>query len=365
MRQVKFLDVTEPKAMIQDALAAMSKVIESGQFISGKYVATFEEKWAEICGAQYCVACGSGGAALILALKALDLPIGSRVIVPALSFAATAMAVLEAGYIPRYCDVDSNGLIDVHKMTELALHERAVAVIPVHLYGQLVNMKPIVEVAKQFGMQVIEDAAQAHCAMKRVHGTMACFSFYPAKNLGAFGEAGAIVTDHSDLAYKARQIANYGVAPGSKYEHKILGSNLRMDEIQAAILYAKMGHLDYCLAKRKEVALRYAANGVHSIARAKTNVWHLYPVKCEQPAKVRDELGSWGIATGLHYPIILPELEALRGNFGSNRHNYKGSWPIAKAIAEHHITLPMGPHLSNDDIDYISEGFLNACSKNI
>lgn len=344
MKEIKFLDLTNP---LPEAAAAAMDVFESGWYVAGPRVAEFEADWAAYCGAAHCAACGSGGAAIVLALQALDVPPGARVVMPALTFAATGMAVLDAGAQPVYCDVDERGLMDIEDAAAAAKETRAWGIMPVHLYGQLVDMQAVMEIARDLKLRVIEDAAQAHGALNKVHGDAACFSFYPGKNLGAWGEAGAVVTNGPTIHEKAKMVSDYGVPPGRKYDHVMLGANLRMDEIQAAVLSAKLPYLDGWNAHRRHVAELYELAGIHSLARG--GCWHLYPVRVDEPENVRGALKARGIATGRHYPNILPEMPPLF---------QPGNWPVAVDIARHHITLPMGPHLSDDDVDYVAQNFL-------
>lgn len=344
--KVKFLDLSDPPA---DVVLAAIEAIKSGWYVSGPRVDEFEREWATYCGAAHCVGCSSGGAAITLALRALEVPAGARVVIPALTFAATAMAVLNAGAQPVYCDVDEHGLMDVCDARAVAEREKAWGIIPVHLYGQLANMHEVVKVALELRLRVVEDACQAHGALFKVQGDMAAFSFYPGKNLGAFGEAGAVLTDDRHLADKVRALANYGVPKGRKYHHQYLGDNLRMDEVQAAVLSAKLKHLNGWNARRLKVAERYRDHwGIFSLSRVTDNCWHLYPAEVKEPEVTQSKLAREGIATGRHYPRILPEQPALF---------HPGNWPSAVRFARFHLTLPMGPHLSMEDADYVGQKF--------
>ena len=335
-----------------DVLAATVCVLESGRYVAGEKVAKFEEAWAHYCGADYCAGVASGGAALTLTLRALQVPPGARVIVPALTFAATGMAVLEAGAQPVFCDVDEHGLMDVNDAARVAEDCRPWGIVPVHLYGQLADMEAVTGLAARHNMYVIEDAAQAHGALREVSGIAACFSFYPGKNLGACGEAGAVVSHDASVIARVKRVANYGDAPGRKHQHLLLGGNYRMDELQAAILYAKLPFLNIWNAVRKQAAQHYRDNGVESIATDEGHEcsWHLYPTRVKgEPEVYRNQLAERGISTGRHYPKLLPEIPSLF---------QPGFWPNALQIARNHISLPMGPHLTERDVDYISGHFL-------
>jgi dTDP-3-amino-3,4,6-trideoxy-alpha-D-glucose transaminase len=345
MRKVEFVDL-QPYNRDVAVLEAIQTVVESGWFISGPEVVDFEVEWARYCGAARCVAVGSGGAALTIALKALDVPPGARVVMPALSFAATAMATLQAGAQPVYCDVDERGLMDLSDAAHVAESERAWGIMPVHLYGQVVDMCQVMEIAYALHLRVVEDACQAH-GMKKVWGDAACFSFYPSKNLGALGDAGAIVTNHEHMADKCMGLRDYGRIK-RKFSHLLLGGNQRMDEIQAAVLRVKLPSLDEWNAARALMARAYESLDVPSIARSPSH-WHLYPVRCDEPEQVRQMLRERGVMTGRHYPHVMPEMPALF---------MPGNWPRAVDIARHHITLPMGPHLDAEDVAYVAEKFL-------
>lgn len=348
MKKVEFVDLNP----FNDALEvnkAIYRVMESGWFISGLEVLDFEVEWANYCGATQCVAVASGGAALTIALKALDVPPGARVVMPALSFAATGMATLQAGAQPVYCDVDEHGLMDLHDAAHVAQRERAWGIMPVHLYGQVVDMHQVTEVANALHLKVIEDACQAH-GLKEVRGDVACFSFYPSKNLGAIGDAGAIVTNWEFVALKCAALRNYGRS--TKFNHLWLGGNQRMDEVQAAVLRAKLPSLDDWNATRALMARAYNELGVPSIASH--GYWHLYPVRCDEPEVVQLALRERGVMTGRHYPHVMPEMPALF---------MPGNWPRAVDIARHHITLPMGPHLDAEDVAYVAEQFLEVTDK--
>lgn len=346
MRKVEFVDLA-PYNRDPDVFEAIQTVMESGWFISGTEVVDFEAEWAAYCCIEHCVAVASGGAALTIALKALGAPPGARVVMPALSFAATGMATLLAGVQPVYCDVDEHGLMDLHDAAHVAQREKAWGIMPVHLYGQIVDMCQVKEIADALNLRIIEDACQAH-GFKSIVGDVACFSFYPSKNLGAVGDAGAIVTNNYTVAERCKGLRDYGRVDG-KFNHIMLGGNQRMDEIQAAVLRAKLPHLDDWNASRILSAWRYEDAGVRSIASG--GFYHLYPVRCDgdEPEIVRGKLRERGVMTGRHYPHIMPEMPALF---------MPGNWPMATDIARHHITLPMGPHLTEEDVAYVAEQFL-------
>lgn len=352
MRQIKFAQLSITKRSVLENIVS---VLESGAFINGFYGKRFAEAWAYKCGAGHGVLTSSGSAAIRAALAAVTLPNHKYVILPALSFAATAMSVVHSGLVPVYCDVTGDGLIN-WDMCSTYLDNFGVAVaavIPVHLYGQIVEIP-------QFAARVttvIEDACQAHgvYALPSHSSSLACFSFYPSKNLGAAGDAGAVVTNSGGLARIMSAFINYGDYPGEKYVHSMLGDNLRCDEIQAAVLLEQLNDLDSDNTKRKAQAEAYVMSGVSSIATAKLNAWHLYPILAHKPDELRSTLHVKGIETGRHYPYTLPQVVAGVCNYEPSH---------AKHITKHVITLPIGPHMSEDDAAYVASALINVARLN-
>lgn len=341
---IKFAEVGIEDPRIQKAVL---KVLKSGQFIGGKQVMRFEKEFAKFCGAKYCASVASGSAALVTALKVLskmsNSKPGFKVIVPSMSFAATALSVREAGGVPVYCDVDSRGLLDQDRCLELLNYYKGaiMAVIPVHLYGQIMKLKP--EMLNQ--VAVVEDACQAAGSFTELQGDIACFSFYPTKNLGAAGDAGAIISNDREMYLEAKAYVNYGDYPGEKYKHSVMGTNARMDAIQAAILRVKLETLTEADYVRKIMVGDYNTLGIHSMA-ANPSSWHLYPILVDDVNKFRYILEEAGIQTGNHYPYRLPDVVAGCDDTTTNDKSYSIVWNV--------VTLPIGSHLTYANIQTIS-----------
>lgn len=326
---IKFADLSiQDPELEQD----IHKVLVSGQFINGPFLKKFEEAWASYCGTRYCVGVASGSAALTAALKALDIKAGGLVAIPMLSFAATLFSVLEAGLVPVFVEVDSNGLMNQDILLDSGIEVDVI--MPVHLYGQVLHIKD-----ELLGCTVVEDACQAHGAFASLQGMLAAFSFYPSKNLGAAGDAGAVVTNSETFNRFIRAYINYGDYPGEKYVHSEIGTNARMDELQAAILLHKLSRLDAHNAVRRSVAMYYSENGIYSYATVRPNVWHLYPILVDKPSEFRNRMMVVDIETGRHLPYVLQDLY----NGGA----VLGNSDIARRIAEHVVTLPIGPHIDS------------------
>lgn len=341
--------------------AVIAEVLGKTAFIGGAYVKNFEEAFAAFCGVQHCVGVGNGTDALFIALKTLGIGPGDEVIVPANSFIATAEAVTQAGARVVFADIDSRSYnVDVASV-QRKVSPKTKALIPVHLYGQPADMDPLLELAKRHGLKVIEDAAQAHGAEYRGRrvgslGDCACFSFYPGKNLGAYGDAGAIVTNDGELARKVRMFANHGRI--DKYDHELEGVNSRLDALQAAILAVKLRHLPQWTEARRLNAYEYnrhlAGSGLvlpHEIGGVQA-VYHLYVVRV--PAGSREalqaHLQSAGVSTGIHYPIALPNLKAY--DYCNHREQ---DYPCATEASRGILSLPMYPELTESEIAHIAE----------
>lgn len=354
-----FLDLRPAYEELREELdAAYRRVVASGRYVLEREIEGFEHEFATYCGARHCIGVGNGLDALHLVLRACDIHEGDEVIVPATTFIATWLAVSYAGAtpVPVDCDPHTQNL-DPARVAD-AVGPRTRAIIPVHLFGQPADLDPILEVGRRHGLRVIEDAAQAHGARykgKRVGdlGDAAAFSFYPAKNLGALGDAGAVVTDNGDLAARVRALRNYGSK--EKYRHEVQGFNSRLDALQAAVLRVKLGHLDAWNHRRRAVARRYltelaALSGLELPLAPEWSepVWHLFVVR----HKSRDELRGWlraeGVETLLHYPRP-PHLS------GAYRHRgwKEGAFPVAEAFARTCLSLPIGPHLLDAQVDHV------------
>jgi dTDP-4-amino-4,6-dideoxygalactose transaminase len=362
---VAFLDLAAMHAGLEPELdAAWQEISRSGGFIGGEWVARFEAEWAAYCGTRQCVGLASGTAALQLSLAALGVGRGDEVIVPANTFIASAAAVVEVGAQPVFVDVDPHTLLMTAEAVQAALTPRTAAIMAVHLYGQPVDMDALGEVAAAAGVAVIEDAAQAHGATwagRRAGGLsrIGCFSFYPGKNLGAFGDAGAVVTDDDSLAETIRSLANHGRARDGHYRHERIGGNHRLDALQAAALSIKLKRLDAWNAARRRAAGWYgsALAGLPlervRIAASAVSSHHLEVVQSADRDRLRAALGEAGIGSGIHYPIpchLQPAFAAAAGP----------RLPVAERAAGRILSLPMHPHLSEADVARVAEAITGA-----
>jgi dTDP-4-amino-4,6-dideoxygalactose transaminase len=359
MMKVPFLDLKAPYAELRGELdAACRRVMESGWFILGDETRAFEEEFAAYCGARHCVGVGNGLDALHLILRAMKIGEGDEVIVPANTYIATWLAVTYAGATPVPVEPDARTFnLDPSRLEE-AVTPRTRAVMPVHLYGQCADMDAINEVASRYGLKVIEDAAQAQGARHKGRcagalGDAAGFSFYPGKNLGALGDAGAVVTNDTALAERVRVLRNYGSRV--KYYNEERGFNSRLDELQAALLRVKLAKLDEWNERRRRVAERYLREleGVPDLTLPYAPVWadavwHLFVVRHPRRDALREHLAAAGVGTLIHYPLP-PHLQEAYADLGLT----KGRFPLSEAMADDVLSLPMGPHLSDDEVDYI------------
>jgi dTDP-4-amino-4,6-dideoxygalactose transaminase len=356
--QVPFLDVGAAYRELRDDLdAAYRRVMESGQYVLGAEVEAFEREFAAYCGARHCVGVASGLDALVLLLRAHGIGPGDDVLVPAHTFVATWLAVSATGARPVPVDVDpATANLDASLLPG-ALTPRARAVLPVHLYGQPADMDAIAAFAREHGLLVLEDAAQAHGARLRGRragslGDGAGFSFYPGKNLGAFGDGGAVVCDDDTLAERLRLLRNYGSA--RKYRHEVRGVNSRLDPLQAAMLRVKLGVLDAWNDRRRAIAKRYlerlpadAADLPRTIPGAEP-VWHLFVVRSEHRDALRAHLSACGVETLLHYPSPPHRTGAYADGAGAD-----ARVPVADRLAETVLSLPIGPHLPVEEVDQV------------
>lgn len=361
---VPFLDLRKQYLSIKSEIdQAIASVIEESAYVGGstnRFVNEFEQAFARYLDVRECVAVGNGTDALEIAISALQLPSRSEIIVPAFSFVASAEAVVNAGHEVVFCDVDSKTFTMSPNALESVITDRTRAIMPVHLYGHPADMGPILELATRHNLRVIEDCAQAHGARyKDVSvgglGDLAAFSFYPGKNLGAYGDAGAIVTNDTDLAQRCRMIANHGRI--AKYDHAFVGRNSRMDGIQAAILSVKLIRLNPWNEHRRLLADRYRTklSALTDIclpveAAFARHVYHLFVVLTPDRDRVKTNLESLGIATGIHYPVQLPDLPAFR-------HYVTSAFPCSKDLARRVLSLPIGDHMSADSVDRVAECF--------
>lgn len=340
-----------------DLRAAFERVYQRSWYIEGEEDAAFEKAFADYCGTEYCIGCGNGLDALMLALKALGIGAGDEVLVPSNTYIATALAVTYTGATPVFVEPDIRTYNLAPTNLEAALTERTKAIMPVHLYGQSCDMEPIMAFAKKHSLFVVEDCAQAHGATykgKKVgtFGDAAGFSFYPGKNLGALGDAGAAVTSNKELADKIRALGNYG--SDYKYHHIYQGNNSRLDEMQAAFLAAKLPHLERMNVERRRIAARYL-NEIRNkqmvlpyVLPDTEPVWHIFAIRCKQRDKLAEYLAEKEISTNKHYPIPIH----LQGAY-ANLHIPKGALPIAEEISATQLSLPMYYGMTDDKISYV------------
>jgi len=354
--KVPVLDVgstySELKAEIDEAV---HRVLESGWYILGEEVEAFENEFANYCGVNHCIGVSNGLDALHLVLKEWGIGEGDEVIVPAHTFIATWLAVSHTGATPVPIDIDEKTFNIDSTLIEQAISKQTKAIIPVHLYGQAADMDPINNIAEKYNLQVLEDAAQAHGAIYkgkkcRNLGDVAAFSFYPGKNLGAFGDGGAVTTNNAELAKKIKMFRNYGST--EKYIHEKIGYNNRLDEFQAAILRVKLKYLDKWNEKRRCIAAYYLNNISNSDISLpywsgyEDHVFHLFVVRCKNRNKLIEKMAKSGIQTMIHYPVP-PYKQRAYGKL-----NYL-SFPVADQITSEVLSLPMDPTLDMDTVDYI------------
>jgi dTDP-4-amino-4,6-dideoxygalactose transaminase len=328
---------------------AVLRVLDSGWYILGDEVAAFESEWASYCGASHSVGVANGLDALILSMHALGIEAGDEVIVPSHTFIATWLAVSAVGAVPVPVEPDiATFNIDPARIKN-AITSRTKAIIAVHLYGQPADLDPILVVAREHGLALIEDAAQAHGARykgRRIggHGDIVCWSFYPGKNLGAFGDAGGITTNRHDLAEQIKVLRNYGSR--QKYIHEVTGTNSRLDPIQAAVLRVKLAHLDAWADRRREVAAAYSAALADTglilpqVAPGTEHTWHLHVVRSQRRDEMMRKLTEAGIGTQIHYPIA-PHMQGAYAVLGYEA----DAFPLAKQLADEVFSLPIGPHV--------------------
>jgi dTDP-4-amino-4,6-dideoxygalactose transaminase len=358
---IPFLDLKAPYHELKAELdAAYQRVMESGWYILGEEVESFEADYAAYCGVKHCIGVGNGLDALYLILRAMDIGPGAEVIVPANTYIATWLAVSYAGATPVPVEPDPHTYNLDPARIAAAITPRTRAILPVHLYGQPADMDPINEIARRHNLQVIEDAAQAHGARYkgRYAGSLADaagWSFYPGKNLGAQGDAGAITTDDDTLADRLRVLRNYGSRV--KYYNEVKGTNSRLDPLQAAFLRVKLRYLNEWNARRAILAQRYTI-GLAAVPELIVPLvpdwaepaWHLYVVRHPRRAALQDYLQQHGIGTLIHYPVP-PHRSGAYQEMGLP----VGHFPITEELAQTVLSVPMGPHLSTTDCISVSD----------
>jgi dTDP-4-amino-4,6-dideoxygalactose transaminase len=350
--RVPFMDFGHVSESLRaEILAAIADVVETGVFVNGPAVEAFEGEFAAYCGTEFCVGTASGLDALRLALLAAGIEPGDEVVVPAQTFIATWEAVTQAGGVPVPVDIsDSDYALDVDIAAEV-VGPRTRFVMPVHLYGQLADMTAVRELARRHGLVVLEDACQAHGAIRDgrragSYGDAAAFSFYPTKNLGAFGDAGALVTSDEALAEQVRAMREHGQR--RKYDHELLGYTARLDAVHAAVLARKLPYLDDWNESRL-AASRFYSESLDGIGDLRLPpappesepVWHLYVVRTADPGELADHLAAAGIASGRHYPVP-PHLTGAYASLGFRR----GAFPVAEALADEGLSLPIFPGMT-------------------
>lgn len=343
------------KPIREDLMHAFSRVLDKGIFIQGEECSCFEKEFAQYCGASHCVGVATGLDSLAIAVKSLGIGAGDEVIIPANTFIATALAVSLSGAKLVLVDPDPATYNMTARSFIDAITPNTKAVIPVHLYGQAAEIQEITEAAHQRGIYVIEDCAQAHGALygnQKVgtFGDAGCFSFYPGKNLGALGDAGAIVTNDADLANRMREYANYGSS--KKYNHVQKGVNSRLDELQAAFLREKLLHLDEVIEARRYVAQRYL-EGINNpsvrlpvVGANRTHTWHIFAIRCNRRDQLADYLHEAEIGTNCHYPITIADQIAYKDDG-------LVATELARNLASEELSLPLYVGMSDEEISYV------------
>ncbi len=363
--KVEFVDLKKQYLSIKTEInKAMASVIENTAFIKGKNVENFERDFAELIKIKHCIGVGNGTDALVIALRSLNIGVGDEVITVANSFIATSEAITAIGARVVFIDADSQTYnIDVKKIEE-KITSKTKAIIPVHLYGQPADMLEIVSIAKKHNLFIIEDSAQAHLAEYQnvdgswqkvgTFGDLSTFSFFPGKNLGAYGDAGAVVTNNDNLAEKVRKFANHGRI--AKYNHEFEGYNSRLDGLQSAILNVKLKYINIWTERRREVARKYSElfSTVPQIITPYVNhktkpAWHLYVIQAQKRDELQKFLKENGIATGIHYPIALPNLQAYQ-YLGHNESDF----PIASRLQNEILSLPIFPEITQQEIEFVA-----------
>lgn len=363
---IPFVDLkSQYHAIKQEIDGAVAGVLESANFVLGKEVAAFEEEFAAYTGSRYTVAVNTGTSALHLALLAAGIGPGDEVITVPFTFVATAAAIGYSGARPVFVDIDSRSFTMDTSRIETAITDRTKAIIPVHLYGQPADMDPILEIAGRHKLVVIEDSAQAHGAEYKGRrtgsmGHMGCFSFYPGKNLGAYGEGGAVATGNPEYARSIRMLRDWGAE--RKYHHELKGYNYRMESLQGAILRVKLRHLERWTEMRRAHARLYtemlqggevATPRVMPYAR---HVWHIYGVRSKDRDALQQALHAQGVQTGLHYPLPVHLLPAY-ADLGYR----EGDFPEAEAAAREELSLPMYPELTRQQVEEVCAAVQESC----
>lgn len=366
--KVPFFDLgAQVRSFGPEIRAAVERTIDGGYFVGGPLVENFEAEFAKFIGVKHCIGVGNGLDALRLALEARSIGPGDEVIVPAFTFYATILAVIQTGATPVPVDVSPFSANLDPELVEEALTERTKAIIPVHLYGQAAGMSTIMEIARRNGLDVFEDAAQSHgsgsdAGMTGSVGTAGAFSFYPTKNLGALGDGGAVTTDDDELAVRIRSRRSYGQG-SSKYDHVDTGWNSRLDSIQAAILSLNLTNLDSWTQARREIAAAYLeAVGDRTAALVgpsdvSESVWHHFVLRSTDRPALRSFLADNHVATDVHYPYAAYSLGPVQAAMTAN--GQRNAFPVADLLAEQVVSFPMGPWMSHGQIAIVSAAISN------
>lgn len=355
---IPFLDLKAQYSQIKLEIdVAVARVVGSGHFVLGPEVSAFDARFAEYCRTAHCRSVNSGTSALHLALLAAGVGPGDEVITVSMTFVATTAAILYSGARPVFVDVDPVTWTMNPGLIEAAITPRTKAILPVHLHGLMADMDPIMSIARRHGLVVIEDAAQAHGAEYKGRragsiGDLGCFSFYPGKNLGAFGEGGAVVTDQAEFAQRVSLLRDWGQA--AKYDHVIAGYNYRMDEIQAAVLNVKLDYIEAWTEARRSIAERY--DGLLSdfpFARPRSpwharHVYHVYAIRSERRGELLTRLRDAGIGAGIHYPVPV-HLQRAYAELGCRA----GDLPVTEMLANEFLSLPIYPELPPEQLTEI------------
>ena len=364
METVPYLDLrAQYEPLRNEVLSALEEICESTSFAQGQATLEFDTKFAAYCGVNHSVSVNSGTSALHLALRCLDVGPGDEVVTVSMSFIATAWAISYVGATPVFVDIDPARRTLNPDNLEAAITSRTKAIIPVHLYGTPAEMDRIMAIAERHGVPVIEDAAQSHGATyrgKRVgqFGRIACFSFYPSKNLGAYGEGGALVTNDASIAHRARSLRDH--AQSQKYLHDEIGYNYRMDSFQAAVLSIKLKHLDEWNTARIDRARQYTELLKESSYKLPAHmsdsesVWHCYVIETPERDRVRSGLQEVGIQSAIHYPVPI-HLQKAYAHLGYR----SGDLPGTEALCEHCLSLPIYPELSKEKISRVASVLLD------
>ncbi len=368
--KIPYLDLhSQYNSIRKEALTALESVCESARFAQGPVTSEFEQSFADYCGARHCVSVNSGTSALHLAMRCLDIGPGDEVITAPMTFIATTWAISYVDARPVFVDISPDRRTMDPAKLEAAITPRTKAILPVHLFGQPADMEQILQIGERHGIPVIEDAAQAHGALyngRRIgqFGVMSCFSFYPGKNLGAYGEGGALVTNDDKFAERARALRDHGQS--QRYYHDEIGYNYRMDSFQAAILNIKLARLDEWNGARGKQARTYSELleslpiGLPTTFDDSVSVWHCYVIECDGRDEVRSQLSRMGVETGIHYPVPVHLQRAYE--FLGHR---PGDFPISEKFSDRCLSLPIYPELSEEQIQIVAQSVSGAIAETI